>query len=636
MPHKPKILIVDDEPANRKLLADVVGREDSDVVTASGGAEALAVIARESIDLVLLDLMMPEVDGMAVLAELKRRGVLPALPIVVVTALEERKVRIDALAAGAIDFLTKPIDRVEITCKVRTLIELKRLRDAAEMDAAAVRAQLRAVLDNAPDFVVSTDRSGVIQYVNRGLPPYTAEQVVGSSWVSRASTAEEREIRRVTLEGVFATGASAYYETSAPGVDGSPLHFESHIGPVRLGEDVVGAVIITRDVTEKKRTDLQLMISDRMTSIGTLAAGVAHEINNPLAVAMANVDLALADADTVAKKDGGREIDDVRKDLRDARDAIERIRLIVRDMRIFSRQEDDIRKGSVDVGQVLESTLRMAWNEIRHRARLVKDYGKIPLALANEARLGQVFLNLVLNAAQAIPEGDAAGNEIRVVTSVDPTGRVQVEIRDTGPGIPPEVLGRLFTPFFTTKPAGVGTGLGLSISHRLVTALGGEIQVESQVGKGTTLRVLLPSAAVDAVEERSAPPAPQQQAFRRGRILVIDDEPKTGQAVRRTLAKEHDVTVVERGQEALDLLLAGGNPFDVILCDLMMPQMTGMDLYEQLRSNGGAALASGIIFLTGGAFTKRAREFLEQIPNLHVEKPFDTRHLRALVNERLR
>jgi len=384
---------------------------------------------------------------------------------------------------------------------------------------------------------------------------------------------------------------------------------------------------------EQKKLQDQLVISDRMASVGTLAAGVAHEINNPLACVMGNLDLAARD---LAKRTGDMgltvEFSDVREELHDARAAVERIRDIVRDLKIFSRSSED-KLGPVDVPRVLESTLRMAWNEIRHRARLVRNYDQAPPVQASESRLGQVFLNLIVNAAQAIEEGRAEDNEIRISLSTATAGRVVVEIADTGPGMPPEVLERLFTPFFTTKPAGVGTGLGLSICHRIVTGFGGTIDVESAPGRGTTFRVSLPRATSELSEE-----VPQvalgQPARRRGRILVIDDEPMIARLVQRTLSAEHDVVATVRAAEALERL-AAGERFDVILCDLMMPQMTGMELHAEL-CRVDQAQASRMIFLTGGAFTPAARAFLDEVPNQRVEKPFDSKHLRALVNDRIK
>ena len=276
----------------------------------------------------------------------------------------------------------------------------------------------------------------------------------------------------------------------------------------------------------------------------------------------------------------------------------------------------------------------MAWNEIRHRARLVKNYGKIPPVEASESRLGQVFLNLVVNAAQAIAEGRAEDNEIRVSTSTDDAGRAIIEVADSGPGMSAEVVGRLFTPFFTTKPLGVGTGLGLSICHRIVTGLGGSIEVQSEVGKGTVFRVSFPPARPVPSGAQRPTVFPQIAAKRRGKILVIDDEPTIAKAVERTLSAEHDVITITSAEEGLRRIETGER-FDVILCDLMMPQMTGMDFHLALLRVAGDQ-AQRIVFLTGGAFTPRARAFLDETPNQRVEKPFDTLNLRALVNDRIR
>jgi len=391
-----------------------------------------------------------------------------------------------------------------------------------------------------------------------------------------------------------------------------------------------------RDVAmraERKKMEEQLLISDRMASMGTLAAGVAHELNNPLACVMANLDLAARELVELAERRGlGPEIRDLREELQDAREAVERLRTIVRDLKIFSRPEAEA-TGPVDIVAVLESSLRMAWNEVRHRARLIKQFGPTPPVQASETRLGQVFLNLVVNAAQAIAEGRANDNAITVTTGVAPDGQVVVEIADTGCGMPPEVLARLFTPFFTTKPVGVGTGLGLSICQRIVTGFGGAITVTSEVGHGTTFRIVLPRARREDTGERPATladPVPR----RRGRILVIDDEPMITKALGRTLAGDHAVTSVGSAGEAM-ALLSTAPPFDVILCDIMMPQMTGVELYDELRRRD-PALADRIIFLTGGAFTSSTRAFLDSVPNQRVEKPFDPHHLRTLISDRIR
>jgi signal transduction histidine kinase len=386
-----------------------------------------------------------------------------------------------------------------------------------------------------------------------------------------------------------------------------------------------------REVELRKRQRIaqeQLMVSDRMASIGMLAAGVAHEINNPLAAVISNLELAASMLDDHERLEG-----DVRSEvcemLADARSAADRVKHIIRDLKIFSRHEDT-HDAAVDVRAMLESTLRMAWTEIRHRARLEKAYGETPPVRGTESRLGQVFLNLIVNAAQAIPEGNAARNTIRIVTGMDDE-RVFVEVTDTGSGMSEETVRHLFTPFFTTKPQGVGTGLGLSIAHRIVTGLGGELRVDTALGRGTTFRVILPVADQTTTEAPGQSPTPQA---RRGRILVVDDELVVLTSLRRLLSRDHEVDIASGASEALRKL-ADGNRYDVILCDLMMPQVTGMELHEHVQQHHGEQ-AERIIFLTGGAFTPSARQFLDRVPNQWIEKPFDVQQLRAMIKDKLR
>ncbi len=267
-------------------------------------------------------------------------------------------------------------------------------------------------------------------------------------------------------------------------------------------------------------SEAQLLMADRLVSVGALAAGVAHEINNPLATVIANLDMA---QDEVKALPAEHVSIDLRDELADASEAADRVRQIVRDLRMFSRAEED-RRGPVDLRTVLESSLRLTWNEIRHRARLVKLFDHVPPVEANEARLCQVFLNLVLNAAQAIPEGRAAENQIRVILRSEGTHSVAVEVTDTGCGMSAEAQRHVFTPFFTTKTRTVGTGLGLTTSQRIVTALGGELRFASTEGVGSTFTVILPlaqgsakAASPAAIQTGPVPPG--------GRPLVVDEDP---------------------------------------------------------------------------------------------------------------
>ena len=396
---------------------------------------------------------------------------------------------------------------------------------------------------------------------------------------------------------------------------------------VELADDLAFGIAALRGRAEREKMTAQLMLADRMVSVGTLAAGVAHEINNPLAYLIASLDFLDRELKGMAQNLPPSSFAELGEAIAEAREGAGRVKHVVRDLKTFSRVDKE-RTSRIDVRPVIESSINIAFSEIKYRARLVREYGATPLVRADEGRLGQVFLNLLINAAQAMPEGRATENEIRVVTRADDSGRALVEVRDSGPGISPDVLDRIFEPFFTTKPIGVGTGLGLSICRSIVTAAGGEISVESKVNEGTVFRVLLPAAPPEAEDEAAPSTRPLSQG-RRGRILVVDDEPALGVAIRRILAGEHDVTVLTAASEAREVV-ARGDRFDVILCDLMMPKMTGMDLHAEFTVLAPDQ-AERMVFVTGGAFTEKARRFLGTVPNIRLEKPFDTAGLRALI-----
>jgi signal transduction histidine kinase len=386
---------------------------------------------------------------------------------------------------------------------------------------------------------------------------------------------------------------------------------------------------------EKKKMQEQLLISERMASVGLLAAGVAHEINNPLAILVSNLEVVsqrMSELGADNPHDGSPEssaarLADLAGSLRDAREAAERVRLIVGDLKVLSGSNDTESRGPIDIRGVLEAAIRMASNEIRHRARITRDYTDVLPVYGNESRLGQVFLNLIVNAAHAIPEGRAEANEIRFVVRMELPGRIAVEIHDTGAGIPADALPYIFESFFTTKAATTGTGLGLAICRRIITEHDGEISVQSKVGAGTVFRTLLPAAPQKAAEAATAPA--QVVAGRRGRILVVDDEPMLCTVIERMLRTAHDVTTATSATEALRSL-SGGEQYDLILCDLMMPEITGMEFYARLQQ-AAPDQAGKIVFMTGGAFTEKTQAFLRQLTAESVEKPFTAAKLRELV-----
>jgi PAS domain S-box-containing protein len=510
---------------------------------------------------------------------------------------------------------------------------------------AETAAKLRATLANAPVHVFAIDGEGKFTLsAGRGPPAFgfSAEQLVG-----RSALDLYRDVTTTDTHGRSTSGADAVRRA---------LGGSEFVGLCTMGEAVldlrllpqidaasarvVGVVGVATDVTGHARAEAtlreardRLVVADRLAAIGTLAAGAAHEINNPLTYALMNVAHVLRQlrarsaSDAIDGGDPGVErLPRLIGWLAQAEEGIGRVRDVVRNLLTFSHGNVE-KRVLLDVRGILESSIQMALHEIVHRARLVRDLGELPPVSANEAALGQVFLNLLVNAAQAIPEGDGRDHEVRVRASTDQDGNAVVEVADTGVGIPAEILPRIFEAFFTTRAVGGGTGLGLSISHGTVTSLGGVIDVSSEVGRGTCFRIILPPA-----EGWRRPMAPGVFAVRpvgRRSVLVVDDDVRVGEALARELDAEADVEVMTDGA-AVVARLAAGERWDVILCDLMMPGLSGMAVYaEALRCAPDAA--SRMLFTTAGAFTPRAREFVKGFADRCFDKPIRAEQLREIV-----
>ncbi len=381
---------------------------------------------------------------------------------------------------------------------------------------------------------------------------------------------------------------------------------------------------VVTDVTERRALRDQLERAERMAGLGTLAGAVAHEVNNPLASVIANLDL-LSDG-LSASLDS-----EAAQSLSDARDGAERVRDVIRLLKAFSRPGTG-QRSPVDLGAELEATARIARNGIRHRASLEMKLSAMPKVVAVDHELRQAFLHLLLRAAKAVPEERGAQNHIEVESGTDAAGWARVEVRDSGPALSPSALTQLFDPF-TRKGPEMGTGLGLAVAHGVVAAAGGRIEVESATDRGTTFRVLLPPAPAEATAPSSAG-ARTRPPSERPHVLVIDDDPLVARSIVRTLGSDHRVDSVTAAADALARLDAGQR-YDAILCDLMMPEMSGMDLFERL-SHSAPDQANRIVFVTGGAFTERALEFLVKNANPCVEKPFNPAQLRTAVSNALK
>ncbi len=400
-----------------------------------------------------------------------------------------------------------------------------------------------------------------------------------------------------------------------------------HMGPLQLEARFIPlpereAVVLVRDVTELTRLQEELTLSARMTSVGTLAAGVAHEVNNPLTYVESNLELAIEQLSS-----GSHDPTAVIDGLQEALEGTRRVGQIVRQLGDLSRPLAP-QPARVDLAEAASRALSLTGNELRHRAQVERRFAAAPPAWADPQQVVQVLVNLLINAAQAIEPGNVAGHRITVAIDTDEEGRPRVRIVDTGIGMTPEVRSRIFDPFFTTKH-GAGSGLGLAISQRLVTAAGGSLSVESEPGRGSTLTLVLPRAegqAQVASEDREA------IAPRRSRLLIVDDDPPVGRALVRSLG-DHDATWVPSVEAALAEVST--NPPDLVICDVMMPDRSGMDFFEAACA-ARPELRSRIVFLSGGVFVPGDESRVRESGCPVWNKPISPDELRRRVAAMLR
>ncbi len=630
-PKRTRILVADDSLEDRITLERYLtrGEDPFEVVTTETGAEALERCLEFRPHAVLVDYNLPDCDGLELLDSLMKSLPPGQRPVaLVLTGQGDERIAVGAMKAGAADYIVKADLAPELLReRVRQALRQDSLQKALERS----RDSFRTLVESAADAILVI-RDLKIVYVNPALVELLGYQsdldllgrpvldmIVHPSEhgmvAERVAEATARplgyQLPRKVIRLIRGDGSCAWG-------DAVTVHTEFE------GESATISMI--RDVTERRRLEQRVRQSERLASLGTLAAGVAHEINNPLAGIMANLEYTLQELKPTLEVNA--DLEDCGDALRESYEAADRIAKIVRGMKSFSRAEKEEPR-VLDLQAVLASAVNMSRTEVRHRAHLVQQHGALPPVYADEVSMTQVLINLVVNAAQCYPPGDAADHPIHLTTRTDTEGRAVVEVRDEGPGIPDDTMARIFDPFFTTKETGQGTGLGLSIAHGLVQAAGGSLECESVVGRGTTFRIALPPSEIRPPAEHEPEPHWPASNEDRARILVIDDEAIVGTAVRRCLERRHDVVVLRDGASALELI-SSGEQFDVVFCDLMMPKMTGMEFHRRL-DEAHPEQARRVIFMTGGAFTPEATEFVNKLEDALIQKPFTPATLRLAI-----
>ncbi len=511
---------------------------------------------------------------------------------------------LEALEAQSTEIITK---NTELQLR---LAELERTTAALEER----EAWLELALDAAKVGIWQWDRrEGNSMRWSAGTPRLLGfgegEVLTSEAWASALHPDDRARVAKA-FEHAAQTGQPYEVEARVPTEGGVRwLRTKGTVVADREGRPLHASGTVV-DVTEQRALEARLRHADRILSAGTLAAGVAHEINNPLTFVLGNLDLLREEARSMPTL--GARFSEM---LEEMADGLTRIRNVVRDLRTFSRPEED-RVEAVDLRAMCEAAIRLVAPSVRHRAEVRTEFASEPLrARANDARLGQVLVNLIVNAMQSMPPRPV--HEAWIVVRTARRGdRVVLEVEDNGSGIAPAALPRIFEPFFSTKGPSANHGLGLSVCQSIVEGFGGRIDVDTALGRGTTFRITLPTT--EPVVSSTPPPSTDRG---HARVLVVDDEPLVRRSLHRLLASRgHEVVEAASAAEALALL--EGRTFDVVLCDLMMPEMTGFELHAVL-SETRPEVANRMVFVSGGAVTEQARAFVEHPGRRVLEKPFD-------------
>lgn len=490
--------------------------------------------------------------------------------------------------------------------------------------------QHRTLLDNAPLIIFRLDpKTFALVYLNHcaerflGVPREEALLTMG--FLRGLHDAEGGIAYDQALAQASAGLCSPSYEARLSRRNGGAMTVRGTIYPL-LGKsgNVVAIEGLFMDVSAEQAARTRLIQADRLSTLGTLAAGVAHEINNPAAFILLGIDMMgrmLTGTSGVLVADVSK---DVRELLSELRDSTRRIVDIVRDLRMFARAPGGTRRMAVDVNRTVESAVTLTRGQIVERAELVRDFGDVPNVLIDEGRLGQVLVNLLVNAAQAIPRGTKGEAKVFVTTRSHDGRVVEIEIRDTGMGIPQEIQERIWDPFFTTKDPGAGTGLGLSISREIIERSGGRLYVESPVPgtdppSGSRFIVELAASSEPISSVPPIPTWPPRSIGGPARVLIVDDEALLARALSTEIGRVHDVRAAAHATEALEIL--GNTSFDVILCDVRMPGLSGAALYEMVRRDR-PHVAIRFVFMTGVGFGADFDRSLSESGRPILEKPF--------------
>jgi two-component system cell cycle sensor histidine kinase/response regulator CckA len=648
-----RILIVDDERHNRQLLEVMLAPERFVLETASSGEEALATVARLPPDLILLDIMMPGMDGYEVARIIKTNPMTKSIPIVMVTAMDDRKAMLLGLSAGAEDFLSKPVDRAELTMRVRNLLRLKTLTDGQERYSRMLEAEVglrtidlveserlyRSTFDGAPVGIVHVGLDGRWLRVNQRLCDllgYTAEELQSASGkeiILSEQVGEEAESFLRLAEGTL--DRCKIDEKQYRRRDGTLVWARVNVSVHRDSEGQAAHFIkVIEDITERRLLEAQMRQASKMDAVGQLASGVAHDFNNLLSVILSYSEMLAGDL---------KESDPMRADLNEIRNAGLRAVALTRQLLAFSRQQV-LQPKVVNLTEVVGGLENMLRRLIGEDVQLVAigntGLGKI---LVDPGQMEQVIVNLAVNARDAMPQGGKLTMETGEVVldenyasehvGVKAGRHVMLAVSDTGVGMDKATQARMFEPFFTTKESGKGTGLGLATVFGIVRQSEGTICVDSEPGKGTTFKIYFPAASGDVVPRTSANPSDHHSVRGSETILVVEDEERV-RVLACTILRKYGYHVLEaqNGGEALLLCEQHAGTIHLLLTDVVMPLMSGKQVAERLLT---VRPTLKVLYMTGYTNDAVVRHGILDSTISFVQKPITPETLARKVRETL-
>jgi two-component system, cell cycle sensor histidine kinase and response regulator CckA len=594
----PIILIIEDMPDGRQALQALLAGQGYMLAFAENGLQGLAKAVELVPDLILLDVMLPGIDGLEVCRQLRANSLLAEVPVIMVTALDDRETRLQGIIAGADDFISKRLDGTELRARVRTITRLNRYRRLMRE-----RAKFERLVELMPNGLALVDAEGTISLANPAmLSMLEAEQhdIVGKD-LRLCIAPEWRDQCADYLRSAVADAAySGQFETVCLRLNGTSFPAEVDIGHF-VWDDHNLAYVIIRDISSRRQLEERLLQSQKLESIGRLAGGIAHDFNNLLTAIMGYAEFSLETLPANARE---------REDQIAISTAAHSAAKLTRQLLAFARRQT-IEPHVFSPNELLLDIDRLLRRLIGEDIDLVTlPASNLGMIRADPGQIEQVLVNLAVNARDAMPEGGRLTIETanvvldedyeRAHVGVAPGPYVLLVVSDTGVGMDEAIKRNIFEPFFTTKEPGQGTGLGLATCYGIVKQHGGTIEVYSEPHQGTTFKIYLPR--VEGARDRLPPPEPSEAVIPRGteRILLVEDEPGVRSLSARILSDlGYAVLEAADGEEALQIVQTRVDArIDLLLTDMVMPKLGGRQLAEHM-----AALYPGIkvLFISGYA-----------------------------------